>query len=95
MNSAGSPMPETEPSKRLPITSLVLGLISIPAALGIMVASGAILGLAAIIVGVVALSHTRRSAAAGSRMAVAGIVTGALGIVSTMALIASFALLPA
>lgn len=94
MNSADSPVPETEPSKRLPITALVLGLISIPAALG-MVASGAILGLAAIIVGVVALSHTRRGVAAGSRMAVAGIVTGALGIVSTMALIASFALLPA
>jgi hypothetical protein len=49
--------------------------------------------MAAIIVAAVALSHTRRGTAKGSRIAVAGIVTGSLGIVATITLIALLVLL--
>lgn len=77
------------PSRKLPTTAMVVGIVSIPAPLA-MPAVGAILGLVAIVTGAIAASRVHRGTAAGPRLAVAGIACGALGIMSTIAVFATF-----
>lgn len=86
--------PETGPSKTLPIVALVLGILSIPAVVA-MVIGGVPVGLGAAIVGSVALVHMRRGAARGRGMVIAGIATGVIGVLLSGAAFAGFLLLGA
>jgi hypothetical protein len=77
-------------STGLATTALVLGLVSLP--LLIFFGLGALLGIAAIVVGAVALRRAKRGEAGGRGMAIGGIVAGAvsvlLGILIVVALFA-------
>jgi hypothetical protein len=79
----GQPAP---PARRsgLAIAALVLGVLSIP--LAFTVYPGLLFGLVAIILGVVGLIATRGGRAGGRGMAVAGVVTGLVGLVFAAAL---------
>jgi len=71
---AGATTP-THASKTMSITSLVLGISSIVFCLGFL------LGIPAIITGVVARKRIRQGTASGSGLALAGIITGSVGAI--------------
>lgn len=66
--------------------ALILGILAIIT--GVTVVGGIILGLLALIFGMIAARRSRRGEALGHGRAVAGIVTGIIGIVLAIALIA-------
>lgn len=66
-------------SNGLAIGALITGILSIP--LLIVFGLGAVLGVVALVLGIVALRRTSRGAASGRGMAIGGIVTGAISIV--------------
>ena len=69
----------TAPAANRPaVGALVLGLVSVPAALTYI--GGIVLGLAGIIVGFVGVARSRPLDGRGEGMAVAGIILGALGM---------------
>jgi hypothetical protein len=67
------------PSTGLATTALVLGIVSLP--LLVFVGFGALLGIAAIVVGIVALRRANRGEAGGRGLAIGGIATGAVSVV--------------
>lgn len=66
------------PGQGLAVASLVVGIISLPAVLTAI--GGVVLGAVALGLGIAALRRSRRSGAPGRGLAVAGIVTGAAGL---------------
>jgi hypothetical protein len=60
-------------------TALVLGIVSLP--MLIFFGLGALLGIAAVVVGIIAVRRTNRGEASGRGMAIGGIVTGAISVV--------------
>lgn len=80
-----------EPPRTLPTTALTLGIISLVAG-WLLALAGAVVGVAAAVAGTVALSHIRQGRAAGRKRALIGIVTGGLGIVTTLVINALFLL---
>jgi hypothetical protein len=68
------------------ITALVLGVLALLSSWTVV--GGILLGLAAIIVGLIALTKIRQGRADGKAMAIIGIITGALGLVVAVGLIA-------
>jgi len=86
----GTPMPPSYPflrvvgpPKGLAVASMVLGICSLPVSLmcSFMNFVGVVLGIIALILGVAALAKCRKNTASGRGMAIAGVVTGACGIV--------------
>ena len=71
--------PPGSPSKGLAITALVLGALAL--LLCWTVVGGIVLGLAAIVVGIVAASRAGQGRAAGRGMAITGVVLGVIGAV--------------
>lgn len=93
-NTPGSGASSTgggEPPRTLPNTALTVGIISLVAG-WLLALAGAVVGVAAVIAGTVALSHIRQGRAAGRKQALTGIVTGALGIATTLVINALFLL---
>jgi Domain of unknown function (DUF4190) len=89
--AAASPLdrhaPPTAPTAKRSgraITSLILGIISIPA--GVIPIAAWILGVTAIVLGATARTDIRRSGMMGEGQATAGIVCGAIGIVIGVAM---------
>ncbi|MEX0835750.1 MAG: DUF4190 domain-containing protein [Nitriliruptor sp.] len=80
----------TSTSSGVATSSLVLGILSLP--LLIVFGLGALLGIAAIVTGIIAVRRTSRGEASGRGLAIGGIVTGAistlLGVLIVIALIA-------
>lgn len=68
--------------KGLAIAALVLGILSLVAFW--MPILGALLGLVAIILGAVALSKVKKGTAGGRGLAIAGVVTGVLGLLANL-----------
>ncbi|WP_226347082.1 DUF4190 domain-containing protein [Agilicoccus flavus] len=81
---AGDPW-APRPSAALAITALVLGVLGF---LGSWLVLGAILGLVAVIVGIVAVVKARKGRARGTGMAIGGIVLGVLSMIIAGALVA-------
>ena len=73
-------------SSGLAIAALVCGVLALLSSWTVI--GGILLGLIAVVLGIVALSRVKRGLAAGRGMAIAGIVTGILGTVLAIALIA-------
>jgi hypothetical protein len=69
---------------RAAVTALVLGVLAIPLCFTVYV--GALLGLAGLVVGICALTITRRRELTGRGMAVAGTVCALLGLAMSVAL---------
>jgi uncharacterized membrane protein len=67
------------PSNGLAIGALVTGILSLP--LLLLFGLGALLGIVAIIIGVIALRRANRGEGSGRGMAIGGIVTGAISLV--------------
>lgn len=65
------------------IASLILGVVSLIPAIGI------ILGLAALILGIIAIQNINKNNIVSKRMAIAGIVLGVLGMLSTIVIYGS------
>jgi len=78
--------PAARTGSGMAIAALVLGLLSLPATFTVI--GGILLGLLAIIFGVIAVRRFNRGQGGGKGMAIAGIVTGALGLVLSIILIA-------
>lgn len=60
-----------------------------------MVIGGAVVGTGAVAVGSVALTRVRRGAAQGQGMAIAGVVTGIIGVFVSIAAVVAFLTLDA
>ena len=75
----GYPGYQPTPSSALAIASLVCGILGVLT--GIFIFSGLSLGLAGIVLGIVALVKVKNGTASGKGMAIGGIVTGALGMI--------------
>lgn len=73
--------PPTRRGNALGIASLVVGLAALPAVLTIF--GGAILGIAAVVMGIVARRRVKRGEAAGGGAELAGIVLGLVAIVAS------------
>ena len=78
-----------QPARTLPkgmaVASLVLGILGLVLAIFLL---GGLLGLVAVILGVVALGKIKRGEADGKGMAIGGIVTGALAMLLAASLLA-------
>jgi hypothetical protein len=91
-NTAGRRWPGDEPVEpsgparrsATAIAALVLGVLSIP--LSLTVYLGVLAGLAAVILGAIGLVATRRGRMAGHGMALAGLITGLVGLVIAVSL---------
>ena len=86
---APPPYGQTQPSRGgsgLAITALVLGVLALLSSWTVV--GGILLGLGAVILGFIALSKIRQGRAGGKAMAIIGIITGALGLVIAVGLIA-------
>ena len=75
----GYPGYQPKPGSGLAIASLVCGILGVLT--GIFIFSGLSLGLAGIVLGIVALVKVKNGTASGKGMAIGGIVTGALGMI--------------
>ena len=75
----GYPGYQQKPGSGLAIASLVCGILGVLT--GIFIFSGLSLGLAGIVLGIVALVKVKNGTASGKGMAIGGIVTGALGMI--------------
>ena len=80
----GSDVPVQSPPTGMSVAALVLGIIGILTAIFLL---GGLLGLVAVILGVLALGKIRRGEAGGRGMAIGGIVTGALAMLFTLLLL--------
>ncbi|WP_299058356.1 DUF4190 domain-containing protein [uncultured Nocardioides sp.] len=76
--------PSAAPGKGMAVTALVLGILAL--LLCWTVIGGVLLGLPAVILGIVAVVRARKGKSGGRGLAVGGIVTGLLGIVLAIAL---------
>jgi hypothetical protein len=86
---APPPYAQSQPSRGgsgMAITSLVLGVLALLSSWTVI--GGILLGLAAVILGLIALSKIKRGQAGGKAMAIIGIIAGALGLIIAVALIA-------
>ncbi|MBL1073212.1 DUF4190 domain-containing protein [Nocardia sp. 2] len=82
-NSGGQQYWQESPKgKGLAITALVLGILSLPAVFTVI--GGVLLGLIAVIIGIVAMSKARKGQAGGTGMAVTGLILGALGLIGSV-----------
>ncbi|WP_294640948.1 DUF4190 domain-containing protein [Rothia mucilaginosa] len=75
----GYPGYQPKPGSGLAIASLICGILGVLT--GIFIFSGLSLGLAGIVLGIVALVKVKNGTASGKGMAIGGIVTGALGMI--------------
>jgi len=82
----GSLPPGYPPSTGLAVTSLVLGIIAIPANCCCTLV-GAALGIAAIVTGFLALNQVKSGTGGGKGMAVAGMICGVVALVSGIGLL--------
>lgn len=73
------PVAEQKPGSGLAIASLVCGILGVLT--GIFIYSGVSLGLAGIVLGIVALVKVKNGTASGKALAIGGIVTGVLSFV--------------
>ena len=80
----GYPGYQPTPGSGLAIASLVCGILGVLT--GIFIFSGLSLGLAGIVLGIVALVKVKNGTASGKGMAIGGIVTGALGMIAAAAM---------
>ena len=80
----GYPGYQPKPGSGLAIASLVCCILGILT--GIFIFSGLSLGLAGIVLGIVALVKVKNGTASGKGMAIGGIVTGALGMIAAAAM---------
>ena len=82
--------PQARPlSSGMAIAALVLGIVAL--LLFWTVFGGILLGLVAIVLGVIALRRVRKGIAAGRGMAITGVVLGTLGLLGALAWAALFA----
>jgi len=81
----------TRPTNGLAIAALVCGLLSVP--LFITIVGGILLGLVAIVLGFLGLSRAKKTQNSGKGMAITGIVSGALGLILSVAAIAGLSFL--
>ena len=79
-----------QPQNGLGIASLVLGILALVSGLFII---GGVFGVVAVVLGVLALGKVKKGLANNRGMALAGIITGALGILLTILVIAGAAAL--
>ncbi len=79
--SADDGSPDVRPPRRsgIAVAALVLGVLAIPLALTVYL--GLLTGLLGVLLGLAGVVRTRRGRAAGRGMAVAGMVTGLVGLV--------------
>lgn len=77
----GSTPPPSRRGNGLGTASLAVGLVALPAVLTLF--GGAILGIAAVIMGVVARGRVQRSEATGGGAALVGIVLGLIAVVAS------------
>ena len=84
VGSRASTRTSTRTSNRLGVTALVLGLIGL---VGSVLLIGALFGLLAVVVGVLALGRIRRREATNRPVAIAGIVLGVLSLVIPLVLL--------
>ncbi len=77
----GTTAPTGSRPKGLAVASLVLGILGL---LTFFFLLGGLLGLIAVILGIVALGKIKRGEADGRGMAIAGIITGAISLVLTV-----------
>jgi hypothetical protein len=82
----GYGQPPVAPKNGLGIAALVVGILSLPAVLTVF--GGFVLGLVAIVLGVIGYRRAKKGAATNGGIAIAGAVIGLLGIVLNAALIA-------
>lgn len=80
------PTNQGQPRNGLGVAALVVGIISLPGILTIII--GIVLGALGVIFGAVGWRRARRGHATNGRMALAGAITGAIGLVVTIVLIA-------
>ncbi|WP_433824850.1 DUF1707 and DUF4190 domain-containing protein [Actinoplanes sp. CA-015351] len=83
------PPPPVPPVGGLPLVSLILGILSLPATMCVPV--GPVFSITAIITGVLGMRPPPRGAAYGRGMAVAGIALGILGLIAQIAFVFFFA----
>lgn len=76
--------PSAAPGKGMAVTALVLGILAL--LLCWTVIGGVLLGLPAVILGIVAVVRARKGRSGGRGLAIGGIITGLLGIVLGVAL---------
>lgn len=84
----GGPPPRVRPRNGLGIAALVLGILAI-----ITVYGGIVLGVLAIIFGVIGRNRVKRGEATNGGVALAGIITGAIGLIIAIAVIVFVVLL--
>jgi hypothetical protein len=79
----GAGAQNSAPSNRMPIAALVLGIVSIPFALltGFL---GIVCGVLAIVLGFIGIRQVRRGSATKSGFAIAGVVTGVIGLIAAI-----------
>ena len=82
--SYGTNVPSRSLPKGLAVASLVLGIIGLLTAFFLL---GGLLGLVAVILGVLALGKIKRGEADGRGLALGGIITGALAMLLTILLL--------
>jgi hypothetical protein len=80
---APEPTPAPRPARWRPTTSMILGIISIPAALFAIL--GVILGVVAIVLGATARGDIQRRGLTNSGQAMAGLICGSIGLVLGLA----------
>jgi len=83
--------PPAHPRNGIGITALVLGIVAIVAS--ITVIGGILLGIIAIVLGFIGRSRAKKGQATNGGVAMAGIITGALGLVLSIVLVVAGAAL--
>lgn len=81
-----SGVPPTQVRNGLGTAALVLGILSLPGIVTIVL--GILLGLLAVIFGLIGMGRAKRGEATNGGSAIAGLVTGAIGLVVSVVLIA-------
>ncbi len=83
--------PPAHPRNGIGITALVLGIVAVVAS--ITVIGGVLLGIIAIVLGFIGRSRAKKGQATNGGVALAGIITGALGLVLSIVLVVAGAAL--
>ena len=83
--------PPAHPRNGIGITALVLGIVAVVAS--ITVIGGILLGIIAIVLGFIGRSRAKKGQATNSGVALAGIITGAVGLVLSIVLVVAGAAL--
>jgi hypothetical protein len=79
------PQPQPRSGSGMAITALVLGILALVTCWTVI--GGVLLGLGAIVVGLIALIRIKQGRAGGRGMAIGGIVTGAIGLLVAIVVI--------